>query len=194
MVPWPYLGLGCNQEQVPASMNRALNPFGMPCREGGAVAVENVGLFAGFRRELKHCMVFYTPELDVPKAYAMRQPARRSRVIVERGGKVLRVVSECISSGEAQQAPVDLARMASCIMYRSLLSDENYFPCQGVAVMPVRARSPLQAEESWSQAKYSAFKAPKGSLYTQNVPVEVHAEGYLCGVLNLSILVHSPVI
>lgn len=192
LMPWPYLGLGCSQEQTPARMDSTLHPFGMPCHEGGAVAVENVALRAGVRLNIKHCMVFYTPERYVAQ-HPVRQPAPPFEAITERMRKVEQVVGECISSGEIREAPVDLARISSCIMYRSSLSDVDNFPCQGAAVMPKQARSPLQAVVSWSRAKYSAFKAPQGYLYQQNVPIEVRAKGLSYGVLDLSILIHSPV-
>lgn len=169
-------------------MDSGIHPFGLPCSEGGSVAIENVAAVINNKREVMHCIIFYLPE------HTDSRPLRGTELtslIRLRELNVASVVSECINHDESCEGPIDLARKASCIMYRASLSD-NSFPCYGVAVMPKRAHSAFHSADTWARAKFSAFRAAHGYVYHKIVPVKIFIEGICYGTMELSVLVHSP--
>lgn len=190
MVPWPYFNGGCKQEQLPVDRN--LQPFGTPCSEGGSIAVESRALKTG----AKNCMVFYEPKQDVRKLAKLNLAAEPSggayrACVKEREKHILGTVMYCIGS-EAHEIPIKLFEIASCIVYQAPFS-LNHFPVYGVAVVPQMARSPLNPPDSWSQVTYSSVTARRGALFEKLVEVRLEADSRPSGVLQLCVVVNSPV-
>lgn len=186
MVPWPYLDGSCAEEQK--LVGSPPLSLGMPCAEGGSVAVQNVWIPSVHGS--KHCIVFYQQMRKVLGPEQGRGLQLSEDSIREWGSSIEAVVSDCVESREAREAPVDLFQIAKCIMYSAPLSEPE-FPCRGVAAMPKTARSPSEPA-LWARPSYSGFTARFGTLYQGLVEVRMETDGKSCGVLELCVLVHSP--
>lgn len=189
MVPWPYFHSGCSQQQLPVDID--LYPYGMPCPEGGSVAVESIPLSAN----TWHCIVFFRQGATGYQAGRMTLGPDAQIMdtrIQERSKSIKDVLAVCLLSNEVHEAPISLSRIASCITWQAAFSDD-YFPVRGVAVMPHKARSPIELDGRWSQAVYSEFTASYGALFENPVEVQIQIKHRPCGVLQLCVIVNSPV-
>lgn len=167
MAEWPQSdGLclrGVSQESVVSdtSSRRLIANCGLPCLEGGAVAM--VGLkslaatseLAQWHYETKNCFVFYTAIVDTTLRLAhntqeFQEPLRRS-------------VENCISEAGFLVIPIDLSELAACI-YGSQSS-------LGVAVVPESAMD-LSGDV---REDLSAFSFPSGELFEQRHDFEMMA-------------------
>lgn len=194
MMPWPYINTDCKEDQPPFDIS--VHPLGMPCAEGGSVAMEAKNLPVG----IKLCMIFFPPSksFDIDSAGLFDLALQPQMVeyidgIETRTASIAAIISECVHEGEIFEAPISLSLIASCIAYRSPTSSDHYFPCRGVAVMPRKARSPNKLSTPRTQPMYSAFTASHGAVFERFVEVEIQTRAVSCGMLQLSIVVNSPV-
>lgn len=122
-------------------MDSKLHPYGQPCPEGGSVAIENVALQINSNHKMKHCVIFYLPDLNVNTRHI--RLAQQAQSIQQRERRIWIVLSECIPYREAKEIPVNLARIAICAM-DTMNSNNDNVPCYGVAVVPRHIRSPAR--------------------------------------------------
>lgn len=183
LAPWPRLGMGCLYERQ--AMEGVIEELGLPCLEGGSVAIRDVVTNLG----AWHCMIFYGRQTGLPPQQEVMTTGHTDELALQMA--VRQTINQCLpGTAEIISIPIPLAEYASCIANVNLLNgvEDLYIPIRGSAVLPYRAGPRRGARLS---PVYSDFSDPFGHIQStlKTVGIRISDSSRAIAVLDLSVVV-----